>query len=318
MVDIVAYCVFGGDPVLVKRIPVIPKITFNNNEHIVLLSSKNFYILSINDGTVENYQMLLSNIHEKIEKINYSSRFGWIVLVGGRNNCKEIYRLVLDNYSKTIDAHFVTNCPTELFNPLCFTVGEKEAFMIYRECNILHIFSFEENTWSKKVLRRPPPDEQYNVISATDEGRNIMVLHCEEMEDAGDEISYTVAKLVGDCWRRLPVDFYSLENKTAELSMMHSKNGLVFYNDDYVNGYVAFVNVNNPLSLQDIAMKKILECWNDLEGCMPFKTFLDGLNLPIFMKRQYFGLAWMWKEEVVAYNSFIFRLFPTRSGLTEI
>lgn len=292
---------FDVEPIVVRSflLPWCKIETFAmSDEHIAFFNFYHrVYLFSIEKGTIVEYQMTLSSAdrRRKFLEINYSSNVGWVALSFGQNG-NEIYRFVFKESTKTCSIVLVTKCPASVTYIGLITVTEKSFYVFDSTCDFADVYNFREKYWMKRYLytRISVPGKTCIVdlvCSKKDEG-HVMISQITK----GKFYEFSLYHLLKDCWEPLCVKFNSTKYLLyANNHKIIYSNGILFINAD-LNEPGLFVNVN-VLSLQDITLKQIFDLWNlRNNGGLPLKTFMEDLNLPILMKRQYFGPSWIWEN----------------------
>lgn len=299
--QLVAQSVFGGDAVIVQQIVlrcinlrrlIIVAGTLHDEKVAVIVQSCSlrFYLFSLNNGTVEKYDLItksfiLPDLGCLID-LYYSSHIGYFGPIYNELSNGDLYRFIFNNDAKTFKAELVTNCTDWLFSS-GFTANEKNFFNIeYMGKEILNVYDLQQKFWYEKILCNAPKNGKLVDLVVSNE--NTIALFCLEVSENRpilDEESrrvYVLYKLIDDSWEDCRITYFS---PSEYLNKMLSKNGVVFIPGD--KGPGNFVNIN-VLSLQDCAMRKMLSCWKN--NNISFKRFVELLNLPTLMKRQYFAL----------------------------
>lgn len=306
----VAQSVFGGEAILLKQISLdenirdyFPFTTAMNGEVIAVapekIQCKNkiekiqcIYLFSVPNGPVKKYKMLTKwpNRRAILHKLCYSSLigfFGLIGLTGYRKDEAILHRFVFDHDKKTCEAILVAKCPLSGFD-YWQLAGNNKTFSIFANvAGFLLDYDIRKNIFYEKnwcIMNR-------NVIvaglSASSYENEILASFCdytriEKSEDSVPIFTHELHKLNDVRCKDLGISYSSTHSSIDMLSTSDT----VFIDDKGTECGV-FINLN-VLSLRDIAFRKVVACWN--HGT-PYQTFLDSLNLPPEIKREYLARA---------------------------
>lgn len=301
--EIVVQSIYGGNSIPKKNIPLENndvRVTAAIGGEMIALCILNvqnyvnsFYLLSVTSGTVQKYKIASTSFGGRkipIRKVDYSSKVGFFsvsyVPPYSVMNFGEIYCFTFDDHTKTFEAEFITKCPNSSLYRNNFIAFDKYFFIFTETCHTVDIFDAQNKFWSTKELHNAPTGKSHTSVTANEDGKYIALFY-KEMNQSQRLYNYVLHELVQDYWEERYIAYCS--SIWSRINMFYSTDDiLLVYNYGKSNEPV-FINLR-ILSLQEIAFKTIVRCWN---SNISFESFLDALNLPTLMKRYYVGPSWM-------------------------
>lgn len=304
--QLVTQSVFGGDAIVVQEIDAglryntrLTGVVTDVFVAVVVDGFFCFYLFSLFNKPVEKYEIVQpkksfgSGVFGRGVLIDrglfYSPHIGFFTMVYCEGSGQFMYRFIFDNAKKTCVPELVTKYPdlVSYSKPMRRYSGNDNYFCVFKEGgDMLHVYDFQRKSWSKKILRNAPLltvggtmkyGRSLKGVTTSKEGKTVAVFFNRQ---------YMLRELVGDSWESCPVgDFENLPVCSFCSRTLCTGGGV------YVDGGSRSVMIiQQSISLRDIAVKKVIGCWNSNKPDS-FQSFLIALNLPALAMRDYFGLT---------------------------
>lgn len=302
--QLVAQSVLGGDAVVLQEVNAglrcKTRFTGVVTDEVVAVVVGNFswfYLFSLSTKPVEKYEVqkpirLVFGRGVLVDgSLFYSPTVGFFNMVNCAGDGQFMYRYIFDDVKKTCEFELVTKYPGVIsyLQPLRRYSGNDDIFCVFQEeGDVLNVYDFQKECWSKEKLLRNAPlfltidgtmvyGRSLKGVATSEDGNTVAIFFKQN--------SNTLQELVGNSWQ------------TCSLADSENFPGQSFCSRTLCTGSGVYVDGGNgsvmiiqqSLSLRDIAIKKVVSCWNPT---MPnsFQSFIVALNLPTLIVRVYFGL----------------------------
>lgn len=256
-----------------------------NEEVVAVTDGFCFYLFSLLNGTVPCYYLSFESFNRGRVEVNhlyYSKYIGYFGTIYSEGTGCCLYRFIFDDVNEIFKLKQVTNHPRLLCG--LTAANTKNVFAFKTRGVILNVYNIEENVWSERMIYNGPVNGCIVDVTISKEGE-IQALFCQ-FGCSSQTFTHVLCKLVGCFWEQCHITYTVPRLLRHEQLKILLANDVAFISGGKDNAGV-FVNLK-VLLLRDITIKKVISCWNCKNS---LKSYVDILNLPTLMKRQYFGVT---------------------------
>lgn len=274
-----------------KTVAVV-QYPIQNNRH-------DFYgvlsLIDVENGTFQKYRFFLpfSNAIIKRVVLLHSSVRGWMFsvtkMINSSKVTNDVYQFVFNETEKDCELKFLTTLPKIYPCYLDPFIGDKYLFLFTTQCDSYFMYNLQLKLWCSENAVDNSVGKCDHFVMGSEDGQCIYIvpaglnLTCRII--SGNHQIYKMNDAC--CWIEsgVSIDSFCFQNhfKTAFCT-----RDILFLNPT-ADELAVFISTSVH-SLQDIAFKSIFTHCKS-KG-VPLKQLIEYANMPVFMKRRYFGPTW--------------------------